>query len=107
MDARHWFARASAAAASLGLKDWYLGRIHGRRGVNRYENYPVHYRSNTPARVRRLAAGFSEVTARNFGRVGQLDYYVPRPLRPLGRALDRIEAALGLPGSVLVVRAVK
>jgi len=107
MDSRHWFTHASALAKSLRIKDWYLTRLHGRRGQQRYENYPVYYRTNLPDRIREQTATFGDTQVLNVGRVGQLDYFFPKPLRWIGRTLDRLESKRGLPGSLLAVRVQK
>lgn len=107
MDARHWFCTASALAARLRLKDRYLDLLLGRRREGRYANYPVHYRTNTPDQVRHYASAFSSCEVVSFSKVGECDYYLPRVLRPAGRAIDRRAIRRGKPGSVLVVHAVK
>lgn len=107
IDSRHWFSKASSLTGRLGIKDWYLNRLHGKKGEERYENYPVYYRCNTPEQVERSAVGFRSMTFLNFHRVGQLDYYIPGPLRWIGRRLDRVVLDRGLPGSVMAVRVVK
>jgi SAM-dependent methyltransferase len=104
MDARHWFCTASQTAGRLGIKDLYLGWIWGRRGCERYANYPAFYRANTPGRIRQLARGFRDVRCANLAREGQLDPYLPRALRPLGRFLDRRAIGSGRPGPLLAVR---
>lgn len=106
MDARHWFARASALAEWLRLKDWYLDHLHAPCGQG-YENYPVHYRINLPNQIRMQTSRFTMTTIYNLGKVGQLDYYFPRMFRWLGRSLDALESSLHLPGSILVVRSQK
>jgi len=107
VDIRHWFALGSLVTEKLGVKDWYLDRLHGGKGGGRYENYPVHYRANTPAGIRKLAGRFSRAEVINFSKVGQLDFYFPKSLRWAGRALDRAAMSLGLPGSILAVRLAK
>jgi SAM-dependent methyltransferase len=107
MDARHWFVRASRLAQRLKVKDWYLNRLHGNRGEERYENYPVHYRSNTPAQFEQLAASFRSCTVFTLGRVGQLDYYFPKGFKWVGRGIDRLDRWRKKPGSLLAVRVVK
>ena len=47
VDARHPFALASTLLAKLRMKDLYLNWLHGERGSNRYENFPIFYRANT------------------------------------------------------------
>jgi SAM-dependent methyltransferase len=107
MDGRHRFCRASALAERTKIKDIYLSFLRGKRGEERYENYPVHYRCNTPADIQTFAGAFRECEFISFSRVGQLDYYVPRLLRPLTNCLDRCDIWLNRPGSLLAVRAVK
>ena len=107
IDARHPFAHASTLMKRLGVKEWYLNRLHGTTDDGRYENYPVHYRSNRPRDVHRLAAGFASVECVNFHRMGQLDYYLPRGLRWAGRLADRMVVASGAPGNIMAVRAEK
>jgi SAM-dependent methyltransferase len=107
MDARHYFAKASLLAKKFQIKEWYLDRLHGRKGKERYENYPVYYQCNTPERLERLARRFRSRIILNFHRVGQLDYFFPTRLRWLGRSIDRITARRGSPGSILAVRVVK
>lgn len=107
IDARHWFAKASRIAEALRLKDWYLDRLHGRRGETRYANYPVFYRCNTPAQVASCATRFRSIECTSFGKLGQMDYYLPTGLRGIARTIDRLDSALDRPGSLLVVRAVK
>lgn len=104
VDARHWFVNASLAMEKLRIKDLYLNLLHGRRGEDRYNNYGVFYRSNTPGAIASQTAEFSSMTELNFHRVGQMDYYVPRPLRWMSRTLDRAALRAGWPGSILAVR---
>ncbi len=101
MDARHWFCTASMAIGRLGVKGLYLDWVWGR---GRYRNYPAYYRANTPAQIRQLARRFRDARCANFAREGQLDPYLPRSLRPLGRLLDRREVAGKRPGPLLAVR---
>lgn len=107
MDARHRFCLASRMADRLKIKDAYLRLLHGRRGEDRYENYAVHYRCNTPAAVHEFARAFRHCDCRSFGRVGQLDFYLPNMMRPLARAMDHWDRWRQGPGSLLVVRVEK
>jgi SAM-dependent methyltransferase len=107
MDARHWFAKASSLTKKLGIKEWYLNWLHGRKGEERYENYPVYYRSNTPEQIQRWTPAFRSRTFLNFNRIGQLDYYFPASLRWIGRGMDRYWLDRGLPGPILAVRVEK
>ena len=107
MDSRHPFANISVSMKNLMIKDWYLNRLHGRTGGNRYENFPVYYRSNKPDQIVPLASRFRSLTILNFHRTGQLDYYFPKALRWLGRAFDRYCQWRGLPGPIMAMRVMK
>jgi SAM-dependent methyltransferase len=107
VDARHWFCQASRWADRLRIKDYYLDALFGTRGVDRYENYPVYYQTNTPGQVRRHARQFRSCSFINFSRVGQCSYYLPRRLHPLMDSLERRAIRKGRPGTLLAIRAVK
>jgi SAM-dependent methyltransferase len=107
MDARHWFVPVSLLAKRLRVKECYLNVLHGNRGKERYENFPVYYCCNTAEQLRQYTKAFRDVTVLNFTKVGQLDYYFPRWLRTVGHALDRWALRRGRPGSILAVRVVK
>jgi SAM-dependent methyltransferase len=107
VDARHPFCKASLWAERQRFKNIYLRLMCGRRGVERYENYPVFYRSNTPEALTRYAARFSRVETINFSRVGQWSVCFPRPFRPFVDALDRRAVRQGRPGTLLMIRATK
>ncbi len=103
MDARHYFTRASQLTDALGIKDAYLNLLRGERGTERYENYPVFYRLNSPKQFLRHAAGFRRIDFISLARVGQLDHYVPRQLRFLTNFIDRATMRRGQPGSIFIV----
>jgi SAM-dependent methyltransferase len=107
MDSRHWFCRASVWAERLKVKNLYLTALRGKRGEQRYENYPVYYRSNSPEQIGHYTGRFRSCEFLNFARVGQCNYYVPRLLRPLANWLDRRAMRSGRPGTVLAVRVEK
>jgi SAM-dependent methyltransferase len=107
MDARHWFCTASAWAERMKIKDRYLQHVVGRKTDGRYVNYPVQYLCNTPDQLLKYAARRFECEFRNFDRVGQCDYYLPRPLQGIGRFLDERALRAGKPGTLLAVRALK
>jgi hypothetical protein len=107
VDARHPFCRASLWAERLRLKKVHLRLMYGRRGSDRYENYPVFYRCNTPDALARYAERFSHVESINFSRVGQWSTCFPAPLRPLVDALDRRAVRQDRPGTLLMIRAAK
>jgi len=107
VDVRHWSAWASLAFDKLRVKGVYLDRLHGKRGEERYSNFAVHYRLNSPAAVDRHASKWFEVQTINLFRVGAEDYNLPAVGRPLNRLLDRGLKLVGAPGSNLVIRAVR
>jgi ubiquinone/menaquinone biosynthesis C-methylase UbiE len=107
VDSRHWFSKCSKWLERLQMKDLYLTSMFGRRGTERYENYPVFYRSNCPASIDRLAHRFSSRDYLNLSRLGQCSPYLPRFLRPVGALLDRRTIQRNGLGSLLVVRAQK
>jgi SAM-dependent methyltransferase len=107
VDHRHWFCRYSRWFDRLRVKDMYLRFLLGRRGEERYENYPVFYRSNSPAQIRLLARRFRSCEFYNFARVGQCNSYFPPPLRPFVNAWDRRALRRNRPGVLLAVRVQK
>jgi SAM-dependent methyltransferase len=104
VDSRHWFAQASTTLKKIGLKDAYLSLLHGGRGSERYENYPVHYLFNTPETVTRLTGSFSRCDVMSLWKRNQTHFYFPRGLKWMGNLLDSIYGVFGRRGSVLVVR---
>jgi SAM-dependent methyltransferase len=107
VDSRHWFCRFSRWFDRLHLKDVYLRFLLGRRGEERYENYPVFYRSNSPGQIAPLVRRFHRCTFHNFSRVGQCNGYFPPPLRPFVSAWDRRALRRDRPGILLAVRVQK
>jgi SAM-dependent methyltransferase len=107
MDARHWFCTASVFAERLKVKDLYLNFLWGKRGLERYENYPVYYRANTPQQILRHVRRFRAHDFINFAREGQSNYYFPRLLHPVANWIDRRAIGKGQPGTLLAVRVVK
>lgn len=107
IDARHWFVLASLLTEKLHIKDLYLNMLHGERGKERYENYGVYYKSNTPQQILEMTRAFASTTVLNFNKVGQVDYYLPKMLGWLSRAYDRHAMRRKLPGTLIAVRAEK
>jgi SAM-dependent methyltransferase len=107
VDARHWFCKASLWFKRLRVKELYLDRLHGQRGVERYHNYPVYYRANRPEQILPFVKEFRRCDFVNFAKVGQMDYYLPPVLRPVGAALDRSLMARRKAGAILAVRVEK
>jgi SAM-dependent methyltransferase len=104
IDLRHWSAWSSLLMEKSGAKDVYLDLLHGRRGVDRYCNYPVRYRLNTPGQVRRHAAAFRDADFLSLSRIGAEDGNLPRWLRPMNHFVDRVLRFVGAPGSNLAYR---
>lgn len=77
----------------IHLKNVYLRATSGTRGKDRYENYPVHYKMNAPSEISSMCSEFSNIEFVNFSRPGQLDFYYPNILRPLGRLVDVLQRA--------------
>lgn len=109
VDRRHYFSWASQLVGALKIKDRYLDRVKGLKGESaaRYENFPTHYRCNSPAKLQRLAGEHFSVQCWSLHRVGQLDGYMPYKLRRASRLADRLIIKTGLPGSVLFTRLVR
>jgi SAM-dependent methyltransferase len=107
VDGRHPFCRASLWSQKLKLKEVYLNGVFGKRGVDRYENYPVHYRCNTPDQINGFAKKFSSCDFVNFSRIGQLNAYYPKFLHGVATAVDRTLHRENRLGSLLAIRVVK
>lgn len=104
VDIRHPFGHISWLTEKLRLKNWYLDRLRGNRGVDRYENFPTHYRANSPHQIRRLVPNCGTVDFFNFSRIGQLDFYYPAKLRIVAHLFDYVQEGLRLPGHLLAMR---
>jgi SAM-dependent methyltransferase len=104
VDARHYFRHASRLLERLHVKNWYLDKIAGQTPEKRYVNYPTVYRANSPFQIRRFARPFRHCDFASLHRIGQLDYYLPRSIRPAAALLDRLIARLRLPGAILICR---
>jgi SAM-dependent methyltransferase len=86
----HWFAPVTRFMSAIGLKSAYLDLLEGKRGTERYADYPVYYRTNTLKQVKRLARNFRTVETMMFGATGNVASYAPVRLRPLARAVDKL-----------------
>jgi len=103
-DFRHFGCWMSQGLEVLHLKDLYLRCAIGRRGVVCYENYRTFYRANSPARIAAATSAFGARSFIGFKRVGQLDYYTPKYLRPFTHLLDRLLIRFKYPGPFFAVR---
>ena len=106
VDARNPFVFFSLAMERLNIKDWYIRKLR-KQEAERYENYGVHYRSNSPDTVRAFARQFSRVEFPPFRSKETFAYYLPRGLRWVGLTWNAISGALKLPGSILIMRVEK
>ena len=104
IDRRHFFGLASILVEKTGVKRWYLRRVRRTGALSKICTYPVYYRANTPREIRRQVGQFRSARFMNLHRMGQFDAYLPGWLQPAGRVVDRLTAALGLPGPMLAVR---
>jgi SAM-dependent methyltransferase len=104
MDRRHYFSWASMLLQFVRLKNTWLRIVQGNQ---HYENYPTFYRCNSPQALYKCGRKFTKIDCWTWNRAGQLDAYIPLPLRPVSRFIDRVEMSLNLPGSLLLVRAVR
>jgi SAM-dependent methyltransferase len=101
----HWFASVARLLSATKLKTTYLNLVQGKRGVDRYADYPVYYRTNTAKQVQRLARGFRTLRTDMFGAEGIIASYAPRPLQPVVRSIDRLAHGLLGQSTNLVIRA--
>jgi SAM-dependent methyltransferase len=101
----HWFAPVTRLLSATKLKTRYLDLVQGKRGTERYADYPVYYRTNTPEQVRRMARDFRAVNTLPFGATGIVAAYAPPRLRPLVRTLDGVAYRLRGQCINIVIRA--
>lgn len=107
VDSRSPFAVASYWSEKLRVKDAYMTMLWGKRGEDRYLNYPVHYSTNSPRQLTRHVADFRSCEVLNFSRPQQLRGSFPRALWPIADAYDNWAVKTGRPGTMLAVRARK
>jgi len=86
----HWFAPIARFMTIVKLKTKYLDLVQGRRGTERYEDYPVYYRTNTVRQIRWHARQFRAIRTDLFGATGTVASYAPTRLQPLVRAVDSV-----------------
>lgn len=103
----HWFAMVSRLFCLTKLKTRYLNLRYGMRGTNRYEDYPVYYRTNTRTQIMRFAKGFHSVEVVPYGPVGSVAEYAPAILQTAVRAFDGAAYRLRRHRINLIVRAVR
>jgi 2-polyprenyl-3-methyl-5-hydroxy-6-metoxy-1,4-benzoquinol methylase len=99
----HWGAPVTRLLGTTRLKSAYLTLLRGKPGADRVADYPVYYRTNTPAQIRRVARDFRSVTTLTCGTVGDVASYAPRRLRPMVRAFDKLAHRItGQPSNIIV-----
>ena len=86
----HWFAPIARFMSIIKLKTKYLDLLRGKRGADRYKDYPVYYRTNTVRQIRRHARQFRAIRTDLFGAIGNVADYAPGPLQPTVRAVDSL-----------------
>jgi SAM-dependent methyltransferase len=101
----HWFAPLTRFMSATKLKSRYLDLLQGRRGTERYADYPVYYRTNTPEQVMGVAKGFRSVKTLAFGATGSVAFYAPGRLRPLVRCVDQLAYRLRGQAVNIMIRA--
>lgn len=107
IDARHWSAWASMFLERTRLKSLYMNAVLGARGKDRWQNYPVEYKLNTPRQLERYTAEFSHVDCLSLYRAGAEGDSLPALLKGPNRLLDGLLNAAGAPGSNFVFRLVR
>jgi len=101
----HWFAPIARFMSIIKLKSKYLDLLHGKLGTERYEDYPVYYRTNTPRQIRRHTRQFRAVRTDLFGPAGNVASYAPGPLQPIVRAVDSLTYRLLGQSTNIAIRA--
>jgi SAM-dependent methyltransferase len=88
----HWFASIARFMSIIKLKSSYLDLLRGKRGtgIERYDDYPVYYRTNTVRQIRRHARQFRVIRTDLFGATGNVASYAPSRLQPTVRAVDSL-----------------
>jgi SAM-dependent methyltransferase len=107
VDGRSVFSIASYWLERLHAKEFYMRWLMGRRGEERYLNYPVFYLCNTPRQLEQCTRGFTSLEAINFARVGQHRPVVPRWLHAVSDGFDKFILSRNMPGTLLALRVVK
>ena len=86
----HWFAPIARFMSIIKLKTKYLDLLRGKRGTERYVDYPVYYRTNTVRQISRHARPFRAIRTDLFGATGNVASYAPGRLQPVVRAVDSL-----------------
>jgi SAM-dependent methyltransferase len=99
-NANHYFTRMARFLKAIRLDELVLRLVRGKV-VDQY-HYPVYYKCNGVAAIRRFAArvGFQSADFAFIERSGPVVYF-PRPLRPIAHLLDMKRKVIHSPGSLL------
>jgi SAM-dependent methyltransferase len=98
-----FFSTMSQIMEWTRVKNFYLNLVKGRRGEERYENYPTFYRANTAEAVKRHTPLFRQHYFTCWHRYGEIDHYLPRALRPLGWGVDALSMAGVIPRQIFII----
>jgi SAM-dependent methyltransferase len=98
-----FFSCASQIIEWTKLKNVYLNLVQGKRGSQRYENYPTFYRANSESTFRKIAPQFQKYVFSHWHRFGELDFYLPKILRPVGWGVDALSIYGPLPRQIFIV----
>ncbi len=107
VDARSLFAKASDWLERSHAKDLYMRWLMGKRGEERYLNYPTFYRCNSPAQIEAGTSAFAGRDVINLSAIGQHRPVVPGWMRAAADRYDHWIIDNGKPGTLLLVRLVK
>lgn len=101
----HWFAPIARFMSIIKLKTKYLDLVQGKRGTERYADYPVYYRTNTVRQIGRHARQFRATRTDLFGATGIVASYAPGRLQPIVCAVDSLAYRLLGQSINIVIRA--
>ena len=101
----HWFAPVARFMSIIKLKTKYLDLVQGKRGTERYADYPVYYRTNTVRQISRHARQFRAIRTDLFGATGIVASYAPGRLQPIVCAVDSLAYRLLGQSINIVIRA--
>ena len=96
------FCFASQMMETLRIKNFYLNCTRGKRGVDRYENYPTYYRANSIRQIKKTAPAFRKSLYSFWHRYGELNYYLPKLMQPAGKFLDFLSLHSILPRQIFI-----
>jgi len=98
-----FFSTMSQIMEWTRVKELYLNLLRGKRGEDRYLNYPTYYRACTAGAVKRHAPRFRKHHFAYWHRYGSLNYYLPKVLRPFGYGVDALSMAGIIPRQIFIM----